>query len=225
MSLIFLDQFIPTTLRFKGSTHTTTKILTEFIKKLTAFLDSDAGRAALLLTAIAGGFKAIAVAAPLAQAAVAAFTIKVGALKIAVLGLNGALAASGIGAFALALGFVTTQIIKTRRVQKELNDAIVKGSGEEVAKALEKQKDILGSINERLINANGRTKKNLEEKKKEVELDIKMLEGRNKTLESDKLINEKLKERVGIQKESTEEIKKQQTETDKLKDKMTEIGE
>jgi len=203
----------------------TTKILTEFIKKLTAFLDSDAGRAALLLTAIAGGFKAIAVAAPLAQAAVAAFTIKVGALKIAVLGLNGALAASGIGAFALALGFVTTQIIKTRREQKELNDAIVKGSGEEVAKALEKQKDILGSINERLINANGRTKKNLEEKKKEVELDIKMLEGRNKTLESDKLINEKLKERVGIQKESTEEIKKQQTETDKLKDKMTEIGE
>ena len=203
----------------------TTKILTEFIKKLTAFLDSDAGRAALLLTAIAGGFKAIAVAAPLAQAAVAAFTIKVGALKIAVLGLNGALAASGIGAFALALGFVTTQIIKTRREQKELNDAIVKGSGEEVAKALEKQKDILGNINERLINANGRTKKNLEEKKKEVELDIKMLEGRNKTLESDKLINEKLKERVGIQKESTEEIKKQQTETDKLKDKMTEIGE
>ena len=74
-------------------------------------------------------------------------------------------------------------------VLKELNDAIVEGSGEEVAKALEKQESVLAKINDRLINANGRTKKNLEEKKKEVELDIKMLEGRNKTLESDKLIN------------------------------------
>ena len=52
-----------------------------------------------------------------------------------------------------------------------------------------------------------------------------MLEGRNKTLESDKLINEKLKERVDIQKESTEEIKNQQTETDKLKEKMMAVGE
>lgn len=204
---------------------TTTKLLTEFIKKLTAFLDSDAGRAALLLTAIAGGFKAIAVAAPLAQAAVAAFTVKVGALKIAVLGLNGALAASGIGAFALALGFVTTQIIKTRREQKELNDAISKGSGEEVAKQLTKQEKVLEKIEERLKNANGRTKKSLEIKKKEIQADIRMLEGRNKTLESDKKINETLKKRLETQKESTEEIEKQQEETDKLKDKMTAVGE
>ena len=203
----------------------TTKLLTEFITKLTKFIESDAGRAALLLTAIAASIKAIAFAAPLAGAALAALTIKVGALKIAVLGLSGAIAATGIGAFVIALGALTTQIIKTRREQKELNDAIVEGSGEEVAKALEKQESVLAKINERLINANGRTKKNLEEKKKEVELDIKMLEGRNKTLESDKLINEKLQERVTIQKESTEEIKKQQTETDKLKEKMTAVGE
>ena len=202
-----------------------TKLLTKFITKLTEFLESDAGRATLLLAAIAGSIKAIAVAAPLAGAAVSAFAIKVGALKIAVLGLSGAIAASGIGAFALALGFVTTKIIETRRKQKELNDAIAGGSGEEVEKALKKQRDILEDIDKRLENANGRTKKNLEEKKKEVELDIKMLEGRNKTLESDKLINEKLQERVGIQKKSTDEIKKQQTETDKLKEKMTAVGE
>ena len=136
----------------------TTKVLTSFITKLTEFINSDAGKAALLLTVIAGSIKAIAVAAPLAQAAVAAFAIKVGALKIAVIGLSGALAASGIGAFALALGFVTTKIIQTRREQKELNDTITKGAGEEVAKALEKQEDILGKINERLINVNGRTR-------------------------------------------------------------------
>ena len=218
LSRAFGDQLKPVVMEV-------TKALTGFINLITDFINTDAGKAALLLTAIAGGIQAIAIAAPLAKAAVAAFTIKVGALKIAVLGLSGALAASGIGAFALALGFVTTQIIKTRREQKELNDAIVKGSGEEVSKALDKQKDILGKINERLKNANGRTKKNLEEKKKEVLLDIKMLEGRNKTLESDKLINDKLEERVGIQKESTEEIEKQQEETDKLKEKMMAVGE
>jgi tape measure domain-containing protein len=209
-----------------------TKLLTQFITKLTTFIESDAGRAALLLTAIAASIKAIAVAAPLAGAALAALSIKVGALKIAVLGLSGAIAATGIGAFVIALGALTTQIIKTRREQKELNDAIIKGSGEEVKKALEEQEQVLAKINERLVNANGRTKKNLEEKKKEVEMDIKMLQGRQKTIESDNLINEKLKERTSIQEKNTQEIQNQQTETDKLaekteklKEKMTAVGE
>ena len=58
-----------------------TKALTGFINLITDFINTDAGKAALLLTAIAGGIQAIAIAAPLAKAAVAAFTIKVGALK------------------------------------------------------------------------------------------------------------------------------------------------
>ena len=203
----------------------TTKVLTSFITKLTEFINSDAGKAALLLTVIAGSIKAIAVAAPLAQAAVAAFAIKVGALKIAVLGLSGALAASGIGAFALALGFVATKIIQTRREQKELNDTITKGAGEEVAKALEKQEDILGKINERLINANGRTKKNLEEKKKEVLEDIALLEGRQKTLEKEQEITEEKKKQNEEHKKSEDLINKQADATDKLREKMTAVGE
>ena len=203
----------------------TTKVLTSFITKLTEFINSDAGKAALLLTVIAGSIKAIAVAAPLAQAAVAAFAIKVGALKIAVIGLSGALAASGIGAFALALGFVTTKIIQTRRQQKELNDTITKGAGEEVAKALEKQEDILGKINERLINANGRTKKNLEEKKKEVLEDIALLEGRQKTLEKEQEITEEKKKQNEEHKKSEDLINKQADATDKLREKMTAVGE
>ena len=202
-----------------------TKALTGFITKLTEFINSDAGKAVFLLTSIAGAIKAIAVVAPLAGAAVSAFAIKVGALKIAVLGLSGALAASGIGAFALALGFVTTKIIQTRREQKELNDVITKGAGEEVAKALEKQKDILGDINERLINANGRTKKSLETKKKEVLEDIKLLEGRNKTLEKEAEITEEKKKQNEEHKKSEESINNQKEATEKLKEKMTEVGE
>ena len=218
LSRAFGDQLRP-------AVETTTKLLTGFITKLTEFINSDAGKAALLLTAIAGGIQAIAVVAPLAQAAVAAFAVKVGALKIAVLGLSGALAASGIGAFALALGFVATKIIQTRREQKELNDTITKGAGEEVAKALEKQKDILGEIDKRLINANGRTKKSLENKKKEVLEDIALLEGRNETLEKEKEITEEKDRQNKKNKEIEDSLNKQKELTEKLKEKMTAVGE
>ena len=202
-----------------------TKVLTKLLVVLTEFVNSDAGQATLLLVGIAAAAKAIAVAVPIAGAAIAAITVKIGALKIAVLGLSGAIAATGIGALAVGLGILNTQIIKTKKAQNELNDAIAKGSEEEVTKQLEKQKALREKINERLETAKGRSKKALETKLKEIDADIRMLEGRNKTLESDKLINDKLQERVDIQKESTKEIKKQQTETDKLKDKMTAIGE
>ena len=202
-----------------------TKVLTKLLIVLTEFVNSDAGQATLLLVGIAAAAKAIAVAVPVAGAAIAAITVKIGALKIAVLGLSGAIAATGIGALAIGLGVLTTQIIKTKKAQNELNDAIAEGSEEEVTKQLEKQKGLREKINERLETAKGRSKKALEEKLKEIDADIRMLEGRNKTLESDKLINEKLKERNEIQKKSTEEIKKQQTETDKLKEKMTAVGE
>ena len=203
LSRAFGDQLRPVVMEV-------TKALTGFITKLTEFINSDAGKAVLLLTTIAGAIKAIAVVAPLAGAAVSAFAIKVGALKIAVLGLSGALAASGIGAFALALGFVATKIIQTRREQKELNDTITKGAGEEVKKALEKQEDILGKINERLKNANGRTKKSLENKKKEVLEDIALLEGRQKTLEKEKEITEE-KNRQNEENKKTEDSLRNKT--------------
>ncbi len=203
----------------------TTKLLTQFIKTLTNFLDSDAGKAVFLLTSIAASIKTIAVVAPLAGAAVNAFTAKIAALKIAVLGLSGAIAATGIGAFAIALGLLTTQIIKTRREQKELNDAILKGSEEEITKQLEEQNKLRDKILARLEKANGRSKKSLETKLKEVDADIRMLEGRNKTLDSDKKINQALEKRLEIQEKNTEEIKKQQEETDKLQDKMAAVGE
>ena len=202
-----------------------TKVLTKLLIVLTEFVNSDAGQATLLLVGIAAAAKAIAVAVPVAGAAIAAITVKIGALKIAVLGLSGAIAATGIGALAIGLGLLTTQIIKTKKAQNELNDAIAKGSEKEVTKQLEKQKALREKINARIKNANGRKKESLETKLKEIDADIRMLEGRNKTLQSDKLINEKLKERNDIQKKSTEEIKKQQTETDKLKEKMTAVGE
>ena len=218
LSRAFGDQLRPVVMEV-------TKALTGFITKLTEFINSDAGKAVLLLTTIAGAIKAIAVVAPLAGAAVSAFAIKVGALKIAVLGLSGALAASGIGAFALALGFVATKIIQTRREQKELNETITKGAGEEVKKALEKQEDILGKINERLKNANGRTKNSLENKKKEVLEDIALLEGRDKALKKEQEITDEKNRQNEENKKAEDSLKKQNELTEKLKEKMTEVGE
>ena len=218
LSRAFGDQLKPVVMEV-------TKALTGFINLITDFVNTDAGKATLLLAGIAGGIQAIAIAAPVAKAAVAAFAVKVGALKIAVLGLSGALAASGIGAFALALGFVATKIIKTRREQKELNDTITKGAGEEVAKALEKQQGILDGINERLKNANGRTKKSLENKKKEVLEDIALLEGRDKVLKKEAEITAEKDKQNQENKEAEDSLKKQNELTEKLKEKMTAVGE
>ena len=144
------------------------------------------------MVGIAAGAKAIAVALPIAGAAVTVFTGKIVALKIAVLGLSGAIAATGIGAFVIGLGLLTTQIIKTRREQDELNKSIMSGTEDQVTEQLNKQLEIQKKIEERLKNANGRTKASLENKLKEVEADIRLLEGRQTTIQSDELINQKI---------------------------------
>ena len=208
----------------KPAALTATKELTKFVTVVTEFVQTDAGQATLLIVGIAAAAKALAVAVPIAGAAVVAFTAKIAALKIAVLGLSGAIAATGIGAFVIALGALTTQIIKTKREQNELNQAIMDGSEDEVTEQLNKQLEIQKKLEERLKNANGRTKVSLENKIKEVEADIRLLEGRQTTLASDELINEKLTERnellnqnatnqdknIQKTKEQNEELKRQQ---------------
>ena len=208
----------------KPAALTATKQLTKFVTVVTEFVQTDAGQATLLIVGIAAAAKALAVAVPIAGAAVVAFTAKIAALKIAVLGLSGAIAATGIGAFVIALGALTTQIIKTKREQNELNQAIMDGSEDQVTEQLNKQLEIQKKLEERLKNANGRTKVSLENKLKEVEADIRLLEGRQTTLASDELINEKLTERnellnqnatnqdknIQKTKEQNEELKRQQ---------------
>ena len=208
------------------------KALTSFVKVSAEFVNSDAGKATLILVGIAAGAKAIAVALPIAGAAVTVFTGKIVALKIAVLGLSGAIAATGIGAFVIGLGLLTTQIIKTRREQDELNKSIMSGTEDQVTEQLNKQLEIQKKIEERLKNANGRTKVSLENKLKEVEADIRLLEGRQTTLASDELINEKLSERnellnqnVTNQDKNIQKTKEQNEELKRQQDLFTQIGD
>ena len=208
------------------------KALTSFVRVTAEFVNSDAGKATLILVGIAAGAKAIAVALPIAGAAVTVFTGKVVALKIAVLGLSGAIAATGIGAFVIALGVVTTQIIKARREQEEFNKAVMSGTEAQVEEQLNKQLEIQKKINERIKNANGRKKESLENKLAEVEADIRLLEGRQTTLNSDELINQKLTERNELlnqnginQDKNVQKTKEQNKELERQKGLFTQIGD
>jgi len=216
----------------KPAALTATKQLTKFVTVVTEFVQTDAGQATLLIVGIAAAAKALAVAVPLAGAAVVAFTAKIATLKIAVLGLSGAIAATGIGAFVIALGALTTQIIKTKREQNELNQAIMDGSEDQVTEQLNKQLEIQKKLEERLKNANGRTKVSLENKLKEVEADVRLLEGRQTTLASDELINQKLIERNELlnqnavnQDKNVQKTKEQNEELKKQKEVFTQIGD
>ena len=217
------------------------------------FINSDAGQATAIIAGFVLAAKALSVAIPLVIASTKILILKlsmvgaqsliasagftglnaatllaaggVGKLTLALGAFKVALASTGIGLAVLAVGAFTTAIVGAINKQKELNNAIKDGSETEVNKLLEEQVKSKEKIDKLLEKANGRQKRSLQMKLQEINHDIKMLEGRKITLESDKLINEKLKERLDIQKESTEEIKNQQTETDKLKEKMTAVGE
>ena len=197
----------------------------EGLTTLLNFLNTEGGQATMILIGIGGAIKTISVVAPLASKAVIGLTGKIAALKIAVLGLSGAIAATGIGALIVGAGLLTTQIIKTKNAQKELNDAMTEGSGDDVAKALEKQRELYKEIDERLQKTTGRSKKALEDKLKEIDSNIKILEQREETLEIEEKMTEEQRKQAEEAKKLEDQTKKNEEAAKKLKDKMTAVGE
>jgi len=188
------------------------------LTQLLTFLTTEGGQAVMILTALGGAAKALSLTLPLLSA---------GMMKVAAAGgvLTIALNAIPFVAIATGVGLLTTAILKQKNAQKELNDAIASGSESQVKEQLKEQEKVLESINARLENAHGRRKKNLEAQKEEIEADIRLLQGRQTTLESDKLINDKLRERNELHKNNVKEIENQKTKTDELREKMTAVGE
>ena len=164
------------------------------------------------------GAIALAKAAATADIVTKALAISTGALSIA---LN----ALPLVALATLLGVATTAIIKHRQETKKFNDVVNEGSEEQVNELLEKQNEIRKKLEERLAKANGRSKQGIQNRLDEVNADIKLLEGRNQTLEKEKEITEEKKKQNEEHKKSEELINKQKEATEKLKEKMTEVGE
>ena len=164
------------------------------------------------------GAIALAKANATASVATKALAISTGALSIA---LN----ALPLVALATLLGLATTAIIKHRQETKKFNDVVNEGSEEQVNQLLEKQNEIRKKLEERLEKANGRSKQGIQNRLDEVNADIKLLEGRNQTLEKEKEITEEKKKQNEEHKKSEELINKQKEATEKLKEKMTAVGE
>jgi len=230
-----------------------TRVLTKLIISITEFVESDAGKASLAIAAIAVSVKGVAVASGLAVTALASLISNLIATSvnsaIAATGMKGlgaaslvaaggvtkatialqafkiALAKTGIGLAVIGVGALATAFIKARREAKELSDAISEGSTEEVAKEMEKQQKILEKINKQLEKGRVVNRKELEFKKQIIEKNIEDLEKRNQILNKNIEITEETKRQNEEKKKGTEEIKKQQEATDKLKEKMTAVGE
>tara|TARA_R100000988_G_C4007632_1_gene174112 strand:- start:7948 stop:9885 length:1938 start_codon:yes stop_codon:yes gene_type:complete len=230
-----------------------TKQLTQLINSITEFVETDAGQAAILITKIAVAVKLLSVAIPLATAAFSALLVKVNMVGVASLitsgGLTGlqvsgllaakgiasttlalgalkiAMATTGIGLLVLAVGGLATAFMKARRAAKEFQDLIKEGGGEEVASAIAKQKKAVEELEKKLEKARGNSKRGAKRALEEAEAQLRMLEGRQKTLESEEKITEAKKKQNEENKKAEESLKVQQEETDKLKEKMTAVGE
>jgi len=230
-----------------------TKQLTQLINSITEFVQTDAGQAAILITKIAVAVKLLSVAIPLATAAFTALLAKlnmvgiqiliakggftglsatsllaakgIGATTLALGALKIAMATTGIGLLVLAVGGLATAFMKARRKAKEFQDLIKEGGGEEVASAIEKQKKAVEELEKKLEKAMGNSKRGAKRALEEAEAQLRMLEGRQKTLESEEKITEAKKKQNEENKKAEESLKVQQEETDKLKEKMTAVGE
>jgi len=163
------------------------------------------------------GAIAYAKATSTASIATKALAISTGALSIA---LN----ALPFVALATVLGVATTAIIKHRQEQKKFNDLINEGSEEEVNKLLKKQVDIRNKLNERLKQANGRSKQGIQNRIDEINEDIKLLEGRNNVLEKEQEITKEKEKQEEKNKKIQDSLKEQEKQTEKLKEKYMEIG-
>ena len=230
-----------------------TKLLTDLINKLLEFSGTNAGQAVIILAKIAVTAKVLALAIPLVTGAFTALiaklsmvgkvslitsqglvgvkatallaaggvtktTLALGALKVAMMALP-------IAGLTLLIGGLATQFIKTRNEAKKFQDTINEGSGEEVRESFRENAKLLGELEKKLEKARGNAKRGIQRQIQEAEAQGRMLEGRLQTLESEKLITaEKKKQNEELEKQE-ELIKKNQDETDKLKEKMMAVGE
>ena len=230
-----------------------TKLLTNLINGILEFVETDAGQAAILITKIAVAVKLLGVAIPIATAAFKGLLISVNAVGVqslitsggltalqasALLAAGGigkttlalgalkiAMATTGIGLLVVGVGALATAFMKARRKAKEFQELIAEGQGEEVTEAIEKQKKAVEELQKKLAESGKRGKSRLFTKLEEEKAELRMLEGRLKTLESEEKITAAKEKQNEENKKAEESLKKQQEETDKLKDKMTEVGE
>ena len=160
-----------------------TKGLTSLIKAADNLFKSPLGKTAGVFTAIALASKGVIIALPI---------ISAGLLKVAAAGGIATIALNAIPFVAIAtgVGLLTTALFKLNGEQNKYNELIKAGGEADVTQAIEKQQEIIKEIDAQLQESGRRGKTRLFQKKAEAEQEIKMLEGRLQTIESDKKIEQ-----------------------------------
>ena len=209
LSRAFGDQLRP-------AVESVTKLLTELIIKTTEFVNSPIGQTALILTAIAGAAKGVAVILP---------AVALGLQKIAFAGGVATIALNAIPFVAIAglIGGVVTQLIKQRQEQDKVTEAIKKGEVAQL-RALESDLSVkmakeFATINtsndKRTIAAAERRLALLREQFKPIRDRLNEIIKENAELEKANKLEEERKKKIEESQKAAQELKK----------KFTEIGE
>ena len=185
-----------------------TKGLTALIKAANDLFNSPLGKTAGLFTAIALASKGVIVALPL---------ISAGLIKVAAAGGVATIALNAIPFVAIAtgVGLLTTAFFKLNGAKKEFNNLVNAGAEDEVSAAIKRQAEAVKKVEEQLKESGKRGKSRLFTKLEEEKAELRLLEGRLKTIESDKLIEESANKIVELKKT---EIALQEDQTKSFKD-------
>jgi len=229
-----------------------TRQLTRFVTATTEFVNSDAGKAALLIAAAATAVKTLAIVIPAAIVAIKTLAFQlnmvgvnsliassgltgmqaagllaakgIGATTLALGALKVAIATTGIGLLVLAVGGLTTAFMKARREAKAFQELITEGAEEDVTKAFNAQQKAVKDLEKELEKARGNAKRGAQRKLEEAEADLEALRKRLETLEVEKGITAEKEKQNEASKKAEEQIRKNEEATKKLKEKFMEIG-
>ena len=191
-----------------------TRQLTRFVSATTEFVNSDAGKASLLIAAAATAVKTLAIVIPAAIVAIKTLAFQlnmvgvnsliassgltgmqaagllaakgIGATTLALGALKVAIATTGIGLLVLAVGGLTTAFMKARREAKAFQELITEGAEEDVTKAFNAQQKAVKDLEKELEKARGNAKRGAQRKLEEAEADLEALRNRLETLEVEK---------------------------------------
>ena len=192
-----------------------TKSLTELTIKATEFIDSPIGQTAFIFGLIAVAAKGVLIALPL---------ISAGLLKVAAAGGVATIALNAIPFVAIAtgIGAIVTQLIKQKREQEAVTEAIKKG---EIAQLRALESDIgikMAKEIAKINNSNDKRSINAAERR------LALL--REQMIPIKERIDEVIKENAELEKanklkqQAIEKDKKLQQEAEKLKQKYMDIG-
>ena len=229
-----------------------TRQLTRFVSATTEFVNSDAGKASLLIAAAATAVKTLAIVIPAAIVAIKTLAFQlnmvgvnsliassgltgmqaagllaakgIGATTLALGALKVAIATTGIGLLVLAVGGLTTAFMKARREAKAFQELITEGAEEDVTKAFNAQQKAVKDLEKELEKARGNAKRGAQRKLEEAEADLEALRNRLETLEVEKGITAEKEKQNEASKKAEEQIRKNEEATKTLKEKFKEIG-